>query len=468
MERPLTNIDESDYDDRDVLFGKGAHGNHHDGNKKWKKIVSNRVEEYQTASNNDEKKEICAEIVSQWRQGGGRFLDRKNNPGKWYDIGDGIAASKTAQRFRDQISQNKRAKKNKEEATKKIVRIGEGKKTNETKKSRPAKPMKRNHTLGTTDFGDISPVDKNFDFITPLKETDASVVTASTYAETPMSSLSSLPELTPRDNQRLEFSPMPLPLPKDSLPIGNCSLKLKKPCSIEKRSTSNQHNHNPKRPSLNRDNSATANRLKELNNLAVASKSDGCFPYYVDLEPTPIWYNENCNDDNSKDSDNDNHRQPWPAACSRPAPMTRKTTVDEVWEQTIADIYDPVNADVKEWSMSTSHSMATNPPRSSSPLHMHLHLQQPLSESRIEPLRCDGNNNNNINNNNNHNYNRPETARSASTRSLCLGDVVIKPTRPDTLRECDRQNTVLSELYKSLDELTLEDSMSGVQQCFGI
>uniref|UniRef100_A0A7S4AR67 DUF6824 domain-containing protein n=1 Tax=Pseudo-nitzschia australis TaxID=44445 RepID=A0A7S4AR67_9STRA len=84
----------------DVIFGQGAHCNYHEGSKQWRQMVKNGLTEYFQAER-DKKRGLSFSVVKQVRANGGRFLV-KNKTGKWDDIGDKEARSKTAQRFRDQ------------------------------------------------------------------------------------------------------------------------------------------------------------------------------------------------------------------------------------------------------------------------------------------------------------------------------------------------------------------------------
>mmetsp|Transcript_7264 Transcript_7264/g.21056 ORF Transcript_7264/g.21056 Transcript_7264/m.21056 type:complete len:282 (+) Transcript_7264:137-982(+) len=107
MTRSMKNIDHNGYDGKDVIFGKGAHGNHHFGNKRWKEMVRERLERYQLCVGNKAKTRVCQEIIREWRSKGGRFLEKNKQTGKWDDIGDRRATRKTGQRFRDQMNSDR-------------------------------------------------------------------------------------------------------------------------------------------------------------------------------------------------------------------------------------------------------------------------------------------------------------------------------------------------------------------------
>lgn len=105
----MYNIERTDIDERDVIFGKGAHGNHHAGNKDWKNMVKSRLNRYISCTKNKEKTDICFEIVKERRSNGGRFLQKNPETAKWYEIGDKKAIRKTGQRFRDQLNADKKS-----------------------------------------------------------------------------------------------------------------------------------------------------------------------------------------------------------------------------------------------------------------------------------------------------------------------------------------------------------------------
>mmetsp|Transcript_28956 Transcript_28956/g.60549 ORF Transcript_28956/g.60549 Transcript_28956/m.60549 type:complete len:512 (+) Transcript_28956:176-1711(+) len=97
--------------DTDVLFGKGAHCNHHKGSKLWRETIALRLQEYfpEIASkpklNRAGKKRLSLEIVEQMRAAGGRFLLKAKDGKYWDDIGDENAGGRIRQRFRDQKRQ---------------------------------------------------------------------------------------------------------------------------------------------------------------------------------------------------------------------------------------------------------------------------------------------------------------------------------------------------------------------------
>ena len=74
--------------DFDVLFGRGGLTNAHPGNKRFRDVISLHRPDYIRAIKMD-KPAVARKIVRSIRQGTppGRFL-KKNDDGKWYDVGD--------------------------------------------------------------------------------------------------------------------------------------------------------------------------------------------------------------------------------------------------------------------------------------------------------------------------------------------------------------------------------------------
>mmetsp|Transcript_10177 Transcript_10177/g.24371 ORF Transcript_10177/g.24371 Transcript_10177/m.24371 type:complete len:435 (-) Transcript_10177:173-1477(-) len=90
----------------DVLCGKGAHGNHHSGNKVFRDMVKSwkpryeRASDVKTSSGKETKVEVSRALVRQVNNEGGHFL-KMDEGGYYVEIGFGEAVHKTSQRFRD-------------------------------------------------------------------------------------------------------------------------------------------------------------------------------------------------------------------------------------------------------------------------------------------------------------------------------------------------------------------------------
>lgn len=92
----------------DVLFGRGGMTNGHPGNRRFRDIIALHRPDYIRATKMD-KPNVARRIVRAIRQGSppGRFL-KKNEDGKWYDVGDRCAAEKTSQGLRERSNAEKR------------------------------------------------------------------------------------------------------------------------------------------------------------------------------------------------------------------------------------------------------------------------------------------------------------------------------------------------------------------------
>lgn len=99
-------IDKKDIAKSDVLCGKGAHGNHHIGNKHYKDMVKKEQDSYCTAKWH-EKHIVAMGIVEQVRKQGGRFLLKNNTSSKYNEVGDKMALEKTKQLFRECFKKRK-------------------------------------------------------------------------------------------------------------------------------------------------------------------------------------------------------------------------------------------------------------------------------------------------------------------------------------------------------------------------
>lgn len=97
---PMSNISEPGKND--VLFGRGGGTNHHDGNKRYRKMVEERKVDYVNSKRLD-KPLVALDIIRQWRTQNppGRFLKFDEKSDTWYDVGDKKAREKTSQALRE-------------------------------------------------------------------------------------------------------------------------------------------------------------------------------------------------------------------------------------------------------------------------------------------------------------------------------------------------------------------------------
>lgn len=97
---PLVDIKEPH--DNDVLYGRGGGTNHHDGNKRYRKLVEERKVDYVNSKRLD-KPLVALDIIRSWRAQDppGRFLKLNEGTGLWHDVGDKKAREKTSQALRE-------------------------------------------------------------------------------------------------------------------------------------------------------------------------------------------------------------------------------------------------------------------------------------------------------------------------------------------------------------------------------
>ena len=95
--------------DIDVMCGRGGGTNHHTGNRTYREHVNKQKLLYSICTKN-EKQAIIRQIVSDIRRSSGRFLQYDDGEGKWYDVGDKKARTKTSQALREGQPKLKRQK----------------------------------------------------------------------------------------------------------------------------------------------------------------------------------------------------------------------------------------------------------------------------------------------------------------------------------------------------------------------
>jgi len=86
----------------DVLYGRGGGTNHHEGNKRYRKMVEGRKVDYVNSKRLD-KPLVALDIIKIWRdqKPPGRFLKYDEKLDLWNDVGDKKAREKTSQALRE-------------------------------------------------------------------------------------------------------------------------------------------------------------------------------------------------------------------------------------------------------------------------------------------------------------------------------------------------------------------------------
>lgn len=115
--------------EHDVLCGRGRKCFNHPGNVKFREIVLSYLAQYSKAMTKLEKSYILSDVVEKVRKdsGIGGFV-KKNEDGRWYEVGDFLAREKTSQAFRDVLhdkyksSNTSKKKRRQEEQAEKLFR----------------------------------------------------------------------------------------------------------------------------------------------------------------------------------------------------------------------------------------------------------------------------------------------------------------------------------------------------------
>lgn len=88
----------------DVLCGRGKTSFNHIGNRRFRDIIANSVEDYHTAKSRLEKSMVVHRIVEQVKKVKGRFLKQDRFSGRWYELDERQAKEKVGHAIRDATS----------------------------------------------------------------------------------------------------------------------------------------------------------------------------------------------------------------------------------------------------------------------------------------------------------------------------------------------------------------------------
>lgn len=95
----------------DILCGRGKVSFNHCGNRRFRHIVSQAIDEYSQASSKWEKSLVAARLVSVIHSAGGRFLkQKKENEDEWYELSSSESKSKVSHAIRDAIAATKQTR----------------------------------------------------------------------------------------------------------------------------------------------------------------------------------------------------------------------------------------------------------------------------------------------------------------------------------------------------------------------
>jgi hypothetical protein len=92
--------------DDDVICGRGRNCFNHNGNERFRRIVTGYLEQYSKSSSKMEKSYILSDIVAKVRKSspnGGGFVKKCPETKRFYEVGCFLAREKTSQAFRDAL-----------------------------------------------------------------------------------------------------------------------------------------------------------------------------------------------------------------------------------------------------------------------------------------------------------------------------------------------------------------------------
>ena len=95
----------------DVLCGRGKISFNHSGNRRFRHVISQSIDEYKAAGSKWEKSLVAAKLVSEIHSTGGRFLkQKKNNEDEWYELSSSECKSKVSHAIRDAIAATRQSR----------------------------------------------------------------------------------------------------------------------------------------------------------------------------------------------------------------------------------------------------------------------------------------------------------------------------------------------------------------------
>lgn len=84
----------------DILSERGGKANHHDGNKRYRKVVTEMKSQYRGIATKQDKTQLSRTIVAYVSNYGGRFLKKDKN-GRYFEMTPAEARKKTSQALRE-------------------------------------------------------------------------------------------------------------------------------------------------------------------------------------------------------------------------------------------------------------------------------------------------------------------------------------------------------------------------------
>uniref|UniRef100_A0A7S3LC51 DUF6824 domain-containing protein n=1 Tax=Amphora coffeiformis TaxID=265554 RepID=A0A7S3LC51_9STRA len=87
--------------DMDILCGRGGRSNHHPGNKRYRRVISEMKIMYKNQGAKSNKTDLSRCIVNHVCRYGGRFIKKEEGTGRYFVLSRGEARKKTSQALRE-------------------------------------------------------------------------------------------------------------------------------------------------------------------------------------------------------------------------------------------------------------------------------------------------------------------------------------------------------------------------------
>jgi hypothetical protein len=94
----------SNITENDVLLGRGKTSFNHPGNRQFRKFIAMHMDAYLTAKNRFEKSMVFNTILTEIKNGGGRFLQQKKGHTGWFVVDDKFVRTKISHAVRDAVT----------------------------------------------------------------------------------------------------------------------------------------------------------------------------------------------------------------------------------------------------------------------------------------------------------------------------------------------------------------------------
>lgn len=122
-EQKLTPREQLDLGANDVLCGRGKISFNHVGNRRFRVIIADSIEDYNAAASRKAKSVVVKRVHDTIRATGGRFLRMNTAHRTWVELGNQRSLEKVSHAIRDATSTNENMKKRKEKVHSTIAEV---------------------------------------------------------------------------------------------------------------------------------------------------------------------------------------------------------------------------------------------------------------------------------------------------------------------------------------------------------